>query len=259
MPELPSGTVTLLFTDIEGSTGLLHELGDRYAGVLAAHRSILRDAATQHGGVEVDTQGDSFFFAFARATDAVAAARGAQSALGAAPVRVRMGMHTGEPLITEEGYVGVDVHRAARIMAAGHGGQVLLSDATAAAAPATEPVRDLGEHRLKDLSAPQRLHQLGDEQFPRLRTLHHTNLPVEPTVLVGRERELAEAGDLLRSGRLLTLTGPGGSGKTRLALQLAAEAVDEFRRRLLGLAAGPAGSGLVERGIAASVGADRTT
>ena len=258
MTELPSGTVTLLFTDIEGSTGLLHELGDRYAGVLAAHRAALRDAAAQNRGIEVDTQGDSFLFAFARATDAVAAARGAQSALGAGPVRVRMGTHTGEPLVTGEGYVGVDVHRAARIMAAGHGGQVLLSDATRQLVPATEPVRDLGEHRLKDLSAPQRLHQLGDEQFPRLRALHRTNLPVQPTVLVGRERELAEAGDLLRSCRLLTLTGPGGSGKTRLALQLAAEAVEEFCDGVFWVSLqalrDPA---LVERAIAASVGADR--
>ena len=135
---------------------------------------------------------------------------------------------------------------------------MLLSDATRQLLPATEPVRDLGEHRLKDLSAPQRLHQLGDEQFPRLRTLHHTNLPVQPTVLVGRERELAEAGDLLRSCRLLTLTGPGGSGKTRLALQLAAEAVDEFSDGVFWVSLqalrDPA---LVERAIAASVGADR--
>ena len=258
MTELPSGTVTLLFTDIEGSTGLLHELGDRYAGVLAAHRATLRDAAARHRGIEVDTQGDSFLFAFARATDAVAAARDAQSALNAGPVHVRMGIHTGEPLVTGEGYVGVDVHRAARIMAAGHGGQVLLSDATRQLIPATEPVRDLGEHRLKDLSAPQRLHQLGDEQFPRLRALHRTNLPVQPTVLVGRERELAEAGDLLRSCRLLTLTGPGGSGKTRLALQLAAEAVEEFCDGVFWVSLqalrDPA---LVERAIAASVGADR--
>ena len=122
--------MTLLFTDIEGSTALLHELGERYADVLAKHRRLLRDAFSRHGGVEVDTQGDAFFDAFARATDAVAAARDAQDALAGRPVRVRIGIHTGEPLVTDEGYVGADVHRAARIMGAGHGGQVLLSETT---------------------------------------------------------------------------------------------------------------------------------
>src|SRR5437016_8048789 len=129
MPELPSGTVTFLFTDIEGSTRLLHELGDAYAGALAEHRRVLRDAFTRHGGVEVDTQGDAFFVAFARAGNALAAAADAQDALNG-PIRVRIGLHTGEPLLTEEGYVGIDVHRAARIAAVGHGGQVLISQAT---------------------------------------------------------------------------------------------------------------------------------
>jgi class 3 adenylate cyclase len=127
MLRLPSGTVTFLFTDIEGSTRLLHELGDAYADVLAEHRRVLREAFVRHGGVEVDTQGDAFFVAFARASDALAAARGAQVALGGGPVRVRMGVHTGEPIVTDEGYVGLDVHRAARIAAVGHGGQVLVS------------------------------------------------------------------------------------------------------------------------------------
>src|SRR5690349_4198806 len=112
--DLPTGTVTFLFTDVEGSTRLLHELGDGYAKVLAEHRHVLRDAFAHHGGVEVDTQGDAFFVAFARATDALTAAREATAALDG-PIRVRVGVHTGEPLVTDEGYVGIDVHRAARI------------------------------------------------------------------------------------------------------------------------------------------------
>jgi class 3 adenylate cyclase len=151
--ELPSGTVTFLFTDIEGSTRLLHELGDAYADALAEHRRVLRDAFARHDGVEVDTQGDAFFVAFARAADALAAAREAQAALEG-PIRVRMGVHTGEPLVTEEGYVGIDVHRAARIAAVGHGGQVLVSAATTALVDARNNLLlDLGEHRLKDLTA----------------------------------------------------------------------------------------------------------
>ncbi len=152
----------------------------------------------------------------------------AQHALAAGPVRVRMGLHTGEPLRTDEGYVGFDVHRAARIAAAGHGGQVLLSQATADLAGAD--VRDLGLHRLKDLSAPERLFQLGTEGFPPLKTLHETNLPVPATPFLGREREIDEVAALLRRPdvRLVTLTGPGGSGKTRLALQAAAAAADDY-------------------------------
>src|ERR1044072_803556 len=130
MRDLPTGTVTFLFTDIEGSTRLLHEHGERYAELLAEHRRILRDAFARYGGVEVDTQGDAFFVAFARASDAIAAASDGQAALRGGPVGVRMGLPTGEPVVTEEGYVGIDVHRAARIAAAGHGGQVLLSQAT---------------------------------------------------------------------------------------------------------------------------------
>jgi predicted ATPase/class 3 adenylate cyclase len=255
--ELLSGTVTLLFTDIEGSTRLLHELGNRYAEVLAEHRRVLRDAFSRHGGIEVDTQGDAFFVAFARASDAVAAAGEAQDALADGPVRVRIGIHTGEPVVTEEEYVGVDVHRAARIMGAGHGGQVLVSETTRPLLDSTVELRELGEHRLKDLTAPQRLYQLGDGQFPPLRTLHRTNLPIQPTVLVGRERELEDAGALLRSHRMVTLTGPGGSGKTRLALQLAAEAVEQFPDGVfwvpLQALRDPA---LVERAIGASVGVD---
>ncbi len=257
MRELPTGTVTLLFTDIEGSTRLLEELGDGYAEVLGEHRRVVRDAVSQHGGVEVDTQGDAFFMAFASAAGAVAAAADAQEALAAGVVRVRMGVHTGEPILTEEGYVGADVHRAARIMGAGHGGQVLVSEATRQLLDPTVDLRDLGDHRLKDLGAPVRLFQLGDDDFPRLKTLHRTTLPIQATPIVGRERELAEAGALVRTHRLLTLTGPGGSGKTRLAMQLAAEAIEQFPDGVfwvpLQALRDPA---LVEGAIGAAIGAD---
>jgi predicted ATPase len=228
MRDLPGGTVTFLFTDIEGSTRLLHEHGERYAELLSEHRRVLREAFSKHEGVEVDTQGDAFFVAFARASDAVAAAWDGQEALRGGPVSVRMGLHTGEPVRTDEGYVGIDVHRAARIAAAGHGGQVLLSQTTRDLV-ADGSFRDLGDHRLKDLSAPERLYQLGDTDFPRLKTLYQTNLPVPATPFVGRARDLDEVVRLLRREelRLLTLTGPGGTGKTRLALQAAAEVADD--------------------------------
>ena len=229
MSRVPSGTVTFLFTDIEGSTRLVHELGNRYVNVLAEHRRVLRGAFEHHGGVEVGTQGDSFFVAFERASGAVAAAKAAQCALADSPVRVRIGIHTGEAVVTGEDYVGIDVHRAARIAAAGHGGQVLISHTTRDLLDSGVDVRDLGEHRLKDLTEPQRLFQLGDDDFPPLKTLHQTNLPVQPTPLVGRERELSNLSAVLYAHRLLTLVGPGGTGKTRLALQLAAGAVDEFK------------------------------
>jgi predicted ATPase/class 3 adenylate cyclase len=225
---LPTGTVTFLFTDVEGSTRLLAELGDAYADVLGEHRRALRQVFERHGGVEVDTQGDAFFVAFARARDAVAAAEDAQEALQAGPVRVRMGVHTGEPVVTDEGYAGMDVHRAARIAAVGHGGQVLVSQSTRDLVPDVH-LRDLGAHRLKDLTAPERIYQLGDAEFPPLRSLDRTNLPIAATPLVGRQQELAELIDLLRAGaRLVTLTGAGGSGKTRLALQAAAELAHDF-------------------------------
>ncbi len=226
--HLPTGTVTFLFTDVEGSTRLLHELGDAYADALAEHRRLLREAFAAHGGVEVDTQGDAFFFAFSSAKEAVAAATEAQQSLGAGPISVRMGVHTGEPQLTEEGYVGLDVHRAARIAAAGHGGQVLMSQATRDLVDAD--VRDLGPHRLKDLSATERIYQFGTAEFPPLKTLYRTHLPIPGTPFLGRERELSEVTEILahEGVRLLTLTGVGGSGKTRLALQAAAEVTENF-------------------------------
>jgi predicted ATPase/class 3 adenylate cyclase len=226
--ELPTGTVTLLFTDVEGSTRLLHELGaEAYARRLAAHRKVIREACARHDGVEVDTQGDAFFFAFGTAPSALAAAAELTEALMSGPVRVRVGLHTGTPLLSEEGYVGVDVHRGARIAASGHGGQILVSQETASLVDGD--LRDLGEHRFKDLLAAERVYQLGSREFPPLRSLGRTNLPVAAWPLLGRERELAEIRSLVAGGvRLLTLTGPGGSGKTRLALQAAAELSDDF-------------------------------
>lgn len=227
MVELPLGTVTFLFTDIEGSTHLLHDLGrEAYGEKLMEHRRVLREAFRRHGGVEVDTQGDAFFVAFPTARGALDAAREAQAAL---ELPVRMGVHTGTPLLTGEGYVGADVHRAARIAAAGHGRQVLVSAATAALVEG-EDLYDLGEHRLKDLAAAERLYQLGDGEFPPIKTLFRTNLPVPATAFLGRRRELGEVHGLLgrEDCRLLTLTGPGGTGKTRLALQAAAELSERY-------------------------------
>jgi predicted ATPase len=224
--SLPTGTVTFLFTDIEGSTRLLQRLGDGYAQVLREHRGLLRRAFLEHGGVEVDTEGDALFYVFGKATEAVAAAQDGQAALVGGDVRVRMGLHTGEPLLTDEGYVGIDVHLAARICASAHGGQVVVSGATAALVDAV--FRELGEHRLKDFVAPQRLYQLGLSDFPPLRTPSATtNLPLQAPI-VGRAHERAEVNLLLRDHRLITLVGPGGTGKTRLALQIAADASDEF-------------------------------
>lgn len=228
--ELPTGTVTFVFTDVEGSTSLLNELGvEAYADALADHRARIRDACSRNGGVEVDTQGDAFFFAFPTAGGALSAASALTESLAPGPIRVRVGLHTGAPLVAGEGYVGHDVHRAARIAAAGHGGQVLVSAATAPLVE-SENLTDLGEHRFKDLAAPERVYQLGDGEFPALKTLHRTNLPIPATAFLGRERELGEVAELLdrADARLVTLTGPGGTGKTRLALQAAAEASDRF-------------------------------
>jgi predicted ATPase len=228
--ELPTGTVTFLFTDVEGSTNLLHELGaEAYAAALAEHRQVVREALAAHGGIEVDTQGDAFFVAFPTAPGALAAAAAACEHLAGGPIRVRIGVHSGTPLLTAEGYVGGDVHRAARIAASGHGGQILVSASTAALAGGAD-LRDLGPHRLKDLSAPERIYQLGDGDFPPLKSLHQTNLPIATTPFLGREKELPEVLHLLAQDdvRLLTLTGPGGTGKTRLAAQAAAMLAEEY-------------------------------
>lgn len=235
---LPAGTVTMLFSDIEGSTALLSRLGDRYGEALSAQRRIVRAAITAHRGHEMGTEGDSFFVVFESALDAVQACVRAQQDLlahhwpGDAAVRVRMGLHTGEPTRLEEGYVGMDLNLAARIAATAHGGQVVLSEATghlvAAALPADHAITDAGYHRLKDIDDPVHILQLVapglPTQFPPLKSLGApTSLPAAATPLVGRGEELAELrAAVLRPGiRLATLTGPGGVGKTRLALALA--------------------------------------
>jgi len=188
--DLPCGTVTFLFTDIEGSTRLLRELGEEgYALALAEHRRLLRESFARRDGVEVDTQGDAFFVAFQTAPNALETAKEAQEALTRGPVRVRMGLHTGTPHLTE-GYVGRDVHKAARIAAAGHGGQVLLSKETSELVDTA--VTDLGEHRLKDFDEPVSIFQLGTEHHPPLKTISNTNLPRPASSFVGREREAAE-------------------------------------------------------------------
>ncbi len=244
--DFPAGTVTLLFTDIEGSTCLLQQVVDQYAHLLVDYRRLLRAAFHQWWGHEVDSQGDAFFVAFERATDAVSAAVTVQRALAShgwpegVTVRVRMGLHTGEPQLSSEGYVGLDVHYAARIMRAGHGGQVLLSQTTRELVvhnlPQGVSLRNLGEHRLKDVERPSHLFQLDiaglPAGFPPLKTLgaHLNNLPAQPTPLIDREQEMARICQLLRreNVRLLTLTGTGGVGKTRLGLETAARLLDEF-------------------------------
>ncbi len=241
----PTGTVTLLFTDIEGSTRLLHDLGvETYAGLLADHHRLVRGAISSCNGVEIKTEGDSFFIVFPRASDALIAASDAQRALAAhawpmdKPVRVRMGIHTGDVQLRDGEYVGMDVHRAARISAAAHGGQVLLSEATRLVTATEMPdgisVRDLGEHTLKDIDQPERLFQLDifglpvDFPPPRAMATRFDLLPTEISSFIGREHELKRAHELLDGTRLLTLTGPGGTGKTRLSIELARSVAAHF-------------------------------
>lgn len=241
---LPTGTVTFLFTDIEGSTRLMQELGDKYVEAQVAHHAILREAFHSGNGRELRTEGDSFFCVFESAIDGCRSAASAQREFyrrewpGGKPVRVRIGMHTGEaPLVGEE-YIGLDVHHAARVAASAHGGQIVISEATRGLVEGSLPdglsVRDLGMHRLKDLSRPERLFQLvidgAPDEFPPLRTLESTpnNLPTQLTSFVGRQQDVEEARRLLQRTRVLTLTGPGGIGKTRLSLQVAAELVTAF-------------------------------
>ena len=248
--DLPSGTVTFVFTDIEGSTNLARSLGTaQWGDVLVQHAAIVRAAAAAHEGAIARTEGDSFFLAFRSARQALAFAADAQRALHGqefahgAKVRVRMGMHTGENArpgtqADAADYVGFDVHRAARVSSAAHGGQVLISSTTRTLVGDEVPegltLRDVGEHRLKDIPSPDRLHQLVVEglpaEFPPLRTLERApnNLPVQLTSFIGRKKELAEVRALLERARLLTLVGPGGTGKSRLSLELAAQVMDGF-------------------------------
>lgn len=242
--QLPSGTVTFLFTDIEGSTRLAEDLGDKYQAVLEAHHRLVREGLGARGGIEVSTEGDSFFCVFANARSAIETAAALQKTIWAtdwpadAVVRVRMGIHTGEGTLGADNYVGADVHRAARISAAAHGGQVLISGATRALTESylgpELALRDLGLHGLRDLSHPEQLHQLLIDglptDFPAPRTLDARpgNLPTQLTSFVGRHRELAETEEVVGRSRLVTLIGEGGSGKTRLALESSARLLDYF-------------------------------
>ncbi len=248
---LPRGTVTLFFADVEGSTRLVYTLGgERYRAVRSRARAIIRASASGNRGSEVDWAGDGVFLAFEQARDAVAAAIGVQRALASEPwtpeeaVRMRIGIHTGEPDVGDEGYVGIDVHLAARICAAGHGGQVVLSRRTKDLVPERDGVsfRPLGSHRLRDMDAPQPLFQLVapglEESFPPLNTLAGATLPALHHRLVGRARDLEELQSLVgdRNVRLVTITGPGGAGKSRLALEVAGAAAVERPVHLVGLA-----------------------
>ncbi len=244
MPALPTGIVTFLFTDIEGSTELVRALGDRYPAVLARHGELLRGAIVGQGGTEFGTEGDALFAVFVSPAAAVRAAADAQRALLAEPwpddrpVRVRIGIHTGEGHLGGSDYVGIDVHRAARVASAGHGGQILVSDATRAlveqALPDGVRLHDLGAYRLKGLASPERIHQVVvpglPASFPPLHSLElrPNNLPADLTSFIGRDRQIAEISSRLAGARLLTLTGPGGTGKTRLAIRVAEELIDEY-------------------------------
>jgi class 3 adenylate cyclase len=232
----PSGSVTFLFTDIEGSTRLWESAPDAMRAALASHDSIVREAIETHGGYVFATGGDGFSAAFARAGDALNATAEAQAGLAAqqwpaaAALRVRMGVHTGEATERDGDYFGPAVNGAARLMGAGHGGQVLVSAATVELVGEIE-LADLGQHRLRDLSGPQRVFQVGAGRFPPLRSLDAFpgNLPLQASSFVGRDAELARVDKALDQARVVTLTGLGGVGKTRLALQAAALVLPRFR------------------------------
>jgi predicted ATPase/class 3 adenylate cyclase len=244
MANLPTGTVTFLFTDIEGSTRLLQQLKDTYTDVLVECRRLVRMAIQERGGREVGTEGDALFAAFPSAREALLAAVAAQQRIlrhpwpDGAAVRVRMGLHTGEARVAEDGYVGIDVHRAARIAAVAHGGQILLSDSMSLLLsrnlPAGMTLRDLGLQRLKDLDEAEHLFQVVHPDlpadFPSLKSQHRppTNLPIQLTSFVGREREVNEITRLVSATSLVTLTGIGGSGKTRLALKVASAVLEDY-------------------------------
>lgn len=271
MDELPTGTVTFFFTDVEGSTRMLQALGEQWPRMLEEHNLLLREAISEAGGIALRTEGDAFFAVFRSASAAVSAATAAQRALAAHPwppggtIRVRMGIHTGEGTVGGDDYVGLDVHRAARIGATGHGGQILLSLTTSELVRTGLPIglglRDLGEHRLKDLARPERIFQLIIEglpaEFPPIRSLETpTNLPAQRTSFIGRQREVARVKELLIGPGLLTLTGPGGSGKTRLALQAARELLEEYSDGVFFVELAPiTDPRLIPSSIAASVGA----
>ena len=261
---LPSGTVTFLFTDIEGSTRLWDERPEAMRPALARHDEVLRLAIEGHGGYVFQTAGDGMAAAFQRSADAVTAALDAQRALLAEPwpegadLRVRMGLHTGEAEERDGTYFGGPLNRAARIMAAGHGGQVLLSATTAALVGGTERLADLGEHTFAGLSGPERVYQVGEGSFPPLRSLGGvpSNLPTERTAFVGRRQELAAVAGLVRSTRLVTLTGVGGVGKTRLAIHVAAGLGAEFPDGLwLAELAPLIDAALVPSSVASAIGA----
>ncbi len=268
MTSVATGTVTLLFTDIEGSTKLIGELGPTYATVLADHHRLVRGAFGEQGGTEVDSAGDGLFWSFPSATAAILAAVSAQRALAAhewpVPVRVRMGLHTGEPTSGDLGYVGLDVHRASRISGAAHGGQIVASQTTrdlASNLPSGVAFADLGDHRLKDLPVPERLFQVVApdlaHEFPPLRTIDFrpNNLPRQLTTFVGRQQQIADAKRILAGSPLLTLTGPGGVGKTRLAIEVGSELLEEYEDGVWFVDFGPlTDPAFVDQAIASALG-----